>query len=94
MPPRNQPANACIDARLLPFCCAVNCDWRLVFCNNIGIVPFSNGARAESEETHKAAAGRWHITSLARVWLVVLSETGVRKLKSDERNYGKRRHLR
>ena len=90
-PPRNQPANAYIDAHLLPFCCAVNCDRRLVFCNAIGVVPFSNGAHAESEETHKAAAGWWHIVSLARVWLVVLSETGVRNLKSDGHKDGKRR---
>ena len=49
---------------------AVNCDWRLVFCNTLGIIPFKFQDSVESAASHKQLEKMFYIRSLERVWLV------------------------
>ena len=49
--------------------CAVNCDWRYVFCNTLGIIPFSWTSDAESEATHQAVVDAFRLRSITRIWL-------------------------
>ena len=59
--------------------CAVNCDRRYIFCNTLGIIPFSYVEDEESAETHrKICQCVFFIRSAHRVWLV-----GVRPPRPD-----------
>ena len=48
----------------------VNCDWRLIFCNTLGIIPFSDVYARESEFSHHTVANRFHINFINKVWVV------------------------
>ena len=50
---------------------AVNCGQRRIFCNTLGVVPFSAGKNHRSEKTHEAAVAHFHIRNVYRVYRFV-----------------------
>ena len=46
----------------------VNCDWRMVFCNTLGAIPFSDIFRKESKESHAKVSSRFSIQTINKVW--------------------------
>ena len=47
----------------------VNCDWRYVFCNTLGIIPFAWQSVEEDERTHCAVAKAFFLRSVEDIWL-------------------------